>query len=265
MLLRRVARLSGAALLVLACAGCRADARVDITVRADGSGTLRTNLLLDADAVSRLGGASVLPATIPLSDLRRAGWDVSAWTARSSGAESLTLVHGFRGEADLAARLEDLVGPAGALRDPHIVRDRGWFASRTELSLLVDLASPSTGIASDRALVSRLRAAGVDVRVLDAEFRRELRGALHVTVAVRLPGGAVRTLDATTGTAAPFVASAREVNTDGIIKAGIAAALALLAVTFAIAASMSARRDRRRRRARLAGATRAARERAPLM
>jgi hypothetical protein len=235
----------GVALLL---AGCRVDARVDITLDDDGSGTVRTTLVFDRDAMSRLGGAQKATRQFPLDDLRAAGWEVSAFVRRPKNTTTLTLTHDFQGQAELERLLADLVGEKGALREARITRDRGWFRAHDDMSLVVDMRAPASGIGSDEDLRARLRAAGLDPDALDKQLSAELRDSLHVTVALHLPGGTERVYDATTGTIATVSASRSHTDYDRMVKLGIAVALAVLALLFLSAASVSARRRRRRRR-----------------
>jgi hypothetical protein len=173
---------------VVLVAGCKVDARVDITLRADGSGTVAVKVTLDAEAVQKLTTGGSLASAVPLDDLRDAGWGVSAWKRSASGA-TITLSHEFVGRAELARLLADLTGPNGALRDPQITRTRGWFGSSDKIALTVDLRDVDAGVKSDAELAQRLQAAGLDVDTLDAQLSGALRDALQVTVRVRAPGG----------------------------------------------------------------------------
>ena len=76
----RVLRAGAVVGIVVVLAGCRVDARVDIAVRDNGSGTLQTTITLDADAVQQLGGSTTFAQMVPLDDLRRVGWTISPWT-----------------------------------------------------------------------------------------------------------------------------------------------------------------------------------------
>jgi hypothetical protein len=173
---------------VVLLAGCKVDARVDITLRADGSGRVAVKVTLDAEAVQKLTTGGSLASAVPLDDLRDAGWRVSAWKRSPSGA-SLSLSHEFVGQAELARRLADLTGPDGALRDPRITRTRRWFGSSDRIAVTVDMRDLDAGVKSDAELAQRLQAAGLDVNTLDAQLRGELRDALQVTVRMRAPGG----------------------------------------------------------------------------
>lgn len=252
------------ALAGLLLAGCKVQAKVDVTLHRDGSGDVRTTLTLDRDAVVRAGGTtSSLASALPISDLRGAGWTISPWKSAADGSATITVAHSFTDVQDLARRLQDLTGPGGILRDPHIQRDRGWLSSRDTLSLVVDMKSPSPAVLGDSALVARLKTAGIDPKALNAELAAQLRTSVDLTVTVHLPDGHSKSLEAAPGVVQTFSASHGGGDWDRIVKLGIALAFALLAGAFLLAAFMSARRDRRRREAR--DETGIDRERAPLM
>jgi len=246
-------------------AGCKVQANVDVTLHRDGSGVVSTTMTLDRDAVVRAGGTtSSLSSALPISDLRTAGWTISPWKTAVDGSATITVAHTFTDVQDLARRLQDLTGPNGILRDPHISRDRGWLSSRDTLSLVVDMKSPSPAVLNDSALVARLKAAGVDPNALNAELAAQLRTSLDLTVTVHLPNGHSKSYEAAPGAVQTFSVSHGGGDWDRIVKLGIALAFALLAGAFVLAAFMSARRDRRRRSARIQ-TTGIDHERAPLM
>jgi hypothetical protein len=259
----RVRRLSVLVGLAILLAGCNVNARFDITMRADGTGTVRTTITVDSDAVQRLGGPTAFTRTVPLDDLRAAGWTVSSWKRGDGGTETIELSHPFVDQADLGHRIVDLAGPKGILAKPALTHERGWFSSRYAVSLVVDVRSPSVDIVHDAALSTRLRAAGVDPALLQAELAVQLRSALHVTVVVHLPGGATHTYDAATGTVQTYRASSGGTDWDHVVKFGIGAAMALLAGLFFLAAGVGARRNRRRAAQRVDRSPRP--ERTPLM
>jgi hypothetical protein len=242
-------------------AGCKIDARVEIAVHDNGSGTVTTTLTLDADAVRRLGDGD-LSRAVPLDDLQAAGWEITPLSPVSGGGASATLTHDFVDEADLARRLQDLAGPNGILRDPKIARERETFRHKDGVSVVVDLRSPTLPVVDDQELAARLTAAGLDPAQLQAEMSRQLREALNLTVVVRLPGGAEKLLEAKDGEIETLAANRDGVEWDRITKLGIAVTLALLAGAFLLASTVSARRDRRRKTERR---RRIEVERAPLM
>jgi hypothetical protein len=240
---RRTSALVG---IVVVLAGCRVDARFDISMRDNGSGTLRTTVTLDADAVQQMGGPTALAQTVPLDDLRAVGWTISPWTRASRGAQTITLSHPFVDQRDLVRRVVDLAGPHGILRNPTLTRERGWFSSRDGLSVVVDVRSPSVDIVHDAPLAARLRAAGFDPALLQAQLAAQLVSALHVSVAVHLPGGHTESYDAVPGNIRTLRVGEGGTDWDRVVRFGIGLMLALLAAVFLLAAGVGARRNRRR-------------------
>ncbi len=239
---RRVAGLLAVAVLV--CAGCKVDARVDVTLRADGSGTVKARVMLDADAVRRLTTRVPLAQAVPLDDVRAAGWKVSGWNTSSGGA-SVTLSHDFVGQADLARRLEDLVGPTGVLRDAHIVRTRGWFDAKDAIGVTADLRHLSTGVKADAELARNLTAAGIDVDALDAQLRSELDRSFTLTVAVHAPDGETRTVALRSGDQATVAASSARTHTARVVLAIVGVGLLALALILTAVSLVATRRRRR--------------------
>ena len=231
------------ALAALLCAGCKVDARVDVTLRADGSGTVSARVTLDADAVQRLTRHAPLDRAVPLDDVRAAGWTVSGWKT-SDGAATITLSHDFIGEADLARRLADLVGPTGVLRDAHLTRSRSWLSAKDSISVTGDLQHLSTGVKADAALSRNLAAAGVDVNALDAQLRSQLDQAFSLTLAVHAPDGRTQTVELRAGDQATVVASSSRTHTSrvGLVAVGVLLLLVALVLTAASLVATSRRR-----------------------
>lgn len=236
----------GLAALAVVLAGCRVDTRVDIDVRSNGSGTLRSTVTLDADAVARLGGANTLAQNVPIGDLRQAGWTISAWKRETNGAETLTLAHSFVDSVDLARRVVDLAGPDGVLQNASFSLERGWFRSRQTLSIVVDVRSPSVDIVHDQTLAARIRSAGLDPALLEAQLAVQLKTALHVSVVVHLPDGHTESYEAPTGSVRTVRVAHGGTDWNRMVEFGIGLTLALLAGLFFLAATVGARRSRRR-------------------
>lgn len=239
---RRVIGLLVVALVL--CAGCKVDARVDVTLHADGSGTITTRVALDRDAVERLTRHASLGDAVPLGDVRAAGWSVSGWKTSPGGA-TVTLSHDFVGQADLARRLEDLVGPTGVLRDARLTRSRSWMSAKDSIAVTGDLRHLSTGVKADAALAKNLSAAGVDVNALDAQLRSELGKAFSLTLAVHAPGGKTQTVELGAGDHATVTASSERTHAARAALVAIGVVLLLLALVLT-AASLVARSRRRR-------------------
>ncbi|MDP9335044.1 MAG: hypothetical protein M3Q30_17280 [Actinomycetota bacterium] len=232
--------------IVVLVAGCRVDARFDITMRDDGSGTLRATFTVDADAVQQLGGSTGLAQTVPLDDLRTVGWTISPWTRATRGSQTITLSHPVVDQRDLVRRVVDLAGPHGILQNPTVTRERGWFSSRDTVSVVVDVRSPSVDIVHDAPLAARLRAAGFDPALLERQLAVQLKSALHVSVVVHLPGGHTESYDAVPGSVRALRVAHGGTDWDRVIRFVIGLMLALLAALFLLAASVGARRNRRR-------------------
>jgi hypothetical protein len=241
-----IRRASAVVGIVVLLAGCRVDARVDIPTRDDGSGTVRTTITLDADAVQQLGGSTRLAQTVPLDDLRTVGWTISPWTSATRGSQTITLSHPFVDQGDLVRRVVDLAGPRGVLQNPTLTRERGWFSSRDALSVVVDVRSPSVDIVHDAPLAARLRAAGFDPARLERQLATQLKSALHLSVVLRLPGGHTESYDAVPGSIKVVRVVHGGTDWDHVIRFVIGLVLALLAAGFLLAASAGARRNRRR-------------------
>jgi hypothetical protein len=224
-------------------AGCKVDARVDVTLHADGSGTITARVTLDHDAVQRLTRHAPLTKAVPLDDVRAAGWTVSGWKT-AGGAATVTLSHDFVGQADLARRLADLVGPTGVLRDAHLTRTRGWFDAKDTIGLTGDLRHLATGVKADAALSRNLKAAGVDVNALDAQLRSQLDRAFTLTVAVHAPNGQTKTVELRAGDQASVAASSTRAHTAraGLVVVGIGLLVLALVLTAVSWAATSRRR-----------------------
>jgi hypothetical protein len=221
-------------------AGCKVDARVDVTLRADGSGTVTVRVALDHDALQRLTRHTPsLAQAVPLADVRAAGWKVDV------GRSTITLSRDFVGQDDLNRRLQDLVGPTGVLRDARITHSRGWFESKDSIGLTGDLRHLTTGIKGDAALSHNLEAAGVDVNALDAELRSELRPALSLTVAVHAPDGQTKTVELRAGDQGSVTATSTRRHTERVVLVLVGVGLLVLALVLT-AASMAATSRRRR-------------------
>ena len=111
---------------------------------------------------------------------------------------------------------------------------------------MVDLRSPTVDIVHDAALVSQLRAQGVDPDVLQAKLATDLKTALHVSVVLHLPSGEKRAYAVAPGKVQTVRLADGGTDWDHVVKFGIGVALALLAGLFFLAAGVGAHRNRRR-------------------
>jgi hypothetical protein len=230
---------------VVFLAACKADVRVDIALREDGSGTVRVRVVLDADAARRLSQFAPLSDAVPLADLEAAGWDVSEWESTPDGGAAVTLAHDFVGGEELDDVLAELA-PAGTFADARIERTRGWFRSGDDLAVEVDLQNLASGVTSDAALAANLQAVGVDVTALDSQLTQQLRDALTVEVVLHAPDGTARSVMVRPGEAERASVHASSFDRQRVVALGVAVALALAAVLLLVAARRSAKRSRAR-------------------
>lgn len=193
------------ALLVSACA---VDTTVTVTVREDGSGTVRVDVTADAEAVqtAEVGGGT-LEERVRLADLPAAGWSVGPWVRNLDGSASLELRKPFTDVGQVPGILQELNGDAGPLRDVSFTRDRSFLTTDFSADATVDLAAMATGLASDAELAASLQAQGVDVAGVDQQLLAQLREALTVRLVVELPGGSRTVVEPPPGGAAPLDAS----------------------------------------------------------
>lgn len=241
-----VRRVCGVLLVsVVLLAGCKVDARVDVRMNADGSGTVTAQITLDHVAVARVAPTPSLEQAVRLDDLRAAGWTVSAWKPAANGSRTITLTHPFTGQQDLANRLDDLGGANGVLGDPKIRRTHSWFGATESVQLNADLRHLSTGIRSDPGVSKALTDAGVNVDALDAQMRGELGKSLTFTIAVRAPDGETSELQVKPGTVGTASAQSSQVYAKRVVLLVIGGTLLLLALVLT-GASLLAKSRRRR-------------------
>lgn len=222
-----------ALLVVLVVASCKADTALSVTVKPDGSGTVRAKVTFDADAAKQ-----VPPRTIRLDDLTRGGWRVTR------DDTSITVQKSFADAAAMPGVLRELTGPGGVLRVASLTRDESFLDVRYSLHVDVDLRALGSNVSDDAALARRLRAAGVDPGAVDARLSGALRDAVAVDVRALLPGGGVRTWHA--GPGGHVDARTTSTVSNGgrlwwLIAAGLLFVLALLIAVLAFA---RARRSR---------------------
>jgi hypothetical protein len=240
---RRVCGLLLVSLVLLA--GCKVDARVDVRMNADGSGTVTVQVTLDADAVSRLTVKEPLATAVRLDDLRAAGWSVSAWTPSSDGGRTITLTHGFTDQQDLANRFGDLVGGNGVLGPPKISRTHSLFGAEQSVQINADLRHLSTGIHADPGVAAALTNAGVDVNALDAKLQGELGQAFSLTLAVHAPDGETSEVQVKPGAVGAASASSSQLYAKRVALVVIGFALLLLALGLTGASLLASSRRRR--------------------
>lgn len=192
----------GAALLVLA--GCRVDTLVTIAVEGPG-GEVEVRFEADEEAVSVVGGPGVVAQGAQVTDLRKAGWEVSGPRRSAGGGAVVTAAKRFSRPEELGAVVDELSGPEGPLQGFRLDRDRGLTRVGYRVSggmYLGEAGALITGFGNDPDLARRLEAAGVDPgRVAQLLAQRAAEG-LSLALVVDLPGREPVRFEAAPGKAA---------------------------------------------------------------
>ena len=208
------------------------DARVEVAVDEDGSGTLQTSVTLDREAVASLGGG--LEDRLKVEDLREAGWRVDVEEG-PRGARVVAAKPFERAEA-LAGVVAELSGPAGPFRAFRLERHAGAFRNRFEFTGRVDLGEGVARSAldpGDEGLAAALATAEVDTEELAAFLGERIDDAFHLEVRVGLPGGGDTTWRPAGSDAVELSASSTSLHLARIAALVAGVALALLAAGLA--------------------------------
>ena len=106
-------------LAALALAACKVDARVDVAVQPDGTGTISLTAVADAELVQKTPG---LAEDLRFDDVTAAGWTVDGPTATADGGLQVVVAHPFTTVEEATALLQSLNGPDGPLHGVAIGR-----------------------------------------------------------------------------------------------------------------------------------------------
>lgn len=226
-------------LLAVLLSGCKVDATVDVSMRSNGSGTVRARIALDADAVraAEVSGGK-LEDRVRLGDLVAAGWTVSPWKRAKDAGAALELSKPFARPQQVASIVRELNGADGPLRDFQASRAAGFTSTKYRVRGVADLQSLATGVKSDADLVARLTAQKVEVDQLDQQLLGQVRDAFHLTVRADLPGGAHRTLLPKPGTRLALELSSSTRHPAKIALLVLGVLLGALALTMLVAGEL---------------------------
>lgn len=127
-------------LAVFALSGCRVDSRADVEVRANGTGKIQLEVLLDREAALAFG---VWESRLDLADLRDQGWkfDFGIPGTLPHGARMLTASRGFASVEEANALMQHLSGDSGVFQDFHLQQDRSFWEVTTEFSGRLNLTN----------------------------------------------------------------------------------------------------------------------------
>ncbi|MDQ4132131.1 MAG: hypothetical protein M3179_02755 [Actinomycetota bacterium] len=224
---------------------CDVTVFAEVDARADGTGTVRAGVGLDADALDKAGDLS---GTLEIDDLRQAGWDVVGPRQEGDGLTWVRASKPFSSPEQADRILAELSGPEGPFRNLHLVQRRSFFHTRTSFNGEVDLSGGLTAFV-DPQLEERLGGAlGFDLEALRKQFGPELGDVFRVEFIARLPGSVrASTGQSSDGRAEWLIEPGQRVNLDAQaavlnLVPWLPAIGALLAVAAALAVALWHRR-----------------------
>lgn len=194
MLRTRLSRRLGLWILLLLIAavagGCQADFEIRVTVEDDGSGLVMTEIVLDEEASAALLDLEA-GATLPLTDLSQAGWDIGRPVEEVSGVTRITAQKAFGTPSQFAEIMDELAGDGVAPGDQDLIRDfrlvRSQSFGRVDYSL-TGVIDPRQGLAafSDEELEATLGQSLASI-VTAAPYNAE-PGDISIELSITMPG-----------------------------------------------------------------------------
>jgi len=235
-----------ALVLAILLSACKVDATLDVRVRRNGSGVVRVIVRADAEAVKAAESGGVpIDKAVRLSDVADAGFRVGSWEKADDGSATVVISRPFRNVSEVEGIVSALNGADGPLPALRASREHGLIATDYGVEGSIDLDKVTTGVHSDKELLARLQALGVDVAAIDAQLLAQVRSSFSLKVVVRLPDQKPVTFTPKKGTSVAKVdASSQILDTTRIAFMAAALGLLLLAVVVWIRGG----RQRRRRR-----------------
>jgi hypothetical protein len=238
--------------VMMVLAGCRTAARVGVDVRPDGSGTVTVSVVLDAQAAAQLGDPTT---TVPLGDLRDAGWTVEA-PAKDGDGLRFSGTRAFTSPAQLPEVLAEVGGKDGVFRGVRLtVDDSAVGTSYSFRSQVVLSGDPSQFSDPDLTKAVGGFALGRSADELTASGATA-PGAATLVVSVRLPGDAPETngtvrggraewrfpISGGTKTAATLRTSSSETDSQVVVLFAVGAGLLVLALIVLVIGLVRTRR-----------------------
>jgi hypothetical protein len=166
---------------VMVLAACRVDSTVDISMGADGKGTITVTAVADADVVKQAPG---LAQDLRFNDAKAAGWTVTDPTDTAGGGLQVQLKHGFASPEEATALLQSINGSGGPLHAASLtrtVKDTG-----TTVSLTGSLRIDGLAAFADPGVLAAIGATPYAEQV--AASNLSPAQAVGVTVRATLPG-----------------------------------------------------------------------------
>lgn len=125
------------ALSAMLASACRADVTIDIEVVDDGSGVVQAAVELDAEATDGLADIG-LDATLPLSDLAQAGWEIEPPVVTADGGTIVTARKAFGTPEQFGEVMNDLTGEEGVFQDFSLIRQQSFGRVEYLLTGVID-------------------------------------------------------------------------------------------------------------------------------
>ena len=171
--------------LVVSLSACQADFLVQVEVEQDGSGVVRTEIILDKEASDALLDLGVDSNGLPLRDLAESGWTIGRWVEDASGQTRIDAEKAFGNTVQFAEIMQELSGDDGVFQDFALTRDQSFGQVDYAVTGVLD---PQVGIEafSDAALEDAL-GASVESIVTVSPYNVDPQN-ISVSVVVELPG-----------------------------------------------------------------------------
>ena len=166
---------------VMMLTACRVDATVDISMRADGTGTLTVTAVADADVVRQAPG---LAQDLRFDDAKTAGWTVADPINTADGGLQVQLTHSFANPEEATALLQSINGSGGPLHGAILKRTIN--ASSTTVSLTGSLRIDGLAAFADPDVLTAIGATPYAEQV--AASSPSPSQAVGVTVRATFPG-----------------------------------------------------------------------------
>jgi phosphatidylinositol mannoside-binding LppM-like protein len=166
---------------VMLLAACRVDTTVDISMGADGAGTITVTAVADADVIEQAPG---LAQDLRFDDAETAGWTVSDPADTADGGLQVRLTHTFADPEEATALLQSINGSGGPLHGMTLTRvvDDGG----TSVSLAGSLRIDGLAAFSDPDVLAKIGATPYAEQIAAANLSPN--NAVGVTVRATLPG-----------------------------------------------------------------------------
>lgn len=159
---------------------------VGVDAKADGSGTVRVAVALDADAARRVPN---LAQDLEVDDLREAGWTITGPTREGDGQTWIRASKPFAAPEQAGRVLAEVSGTKGPFQSFTLRRSRSFLKTTTSFRGTVDLGAGLEGFGDDD-LRQRLggTSTGIDAAALERKIGEALDRVFRFRVVARLPG-----------------------------------------------------------------------------